>query len=205
MDHILSIVLFTPLAGLLVLLLLPSSNPRAIKLFANAVAFIGFLVSLPLVFNFDHTKDYQFEEKCQWIPSIGATYHVGIDGLGLLLVIMEGLWLKTGNDLYHQMSRFWTRVFALTFAIGVAVDRSGDVFAVGNGELAELPAVAGGYGAQQLLPTVGIGDVTSIAVDGADDVFAGSDATGGVVDELTKAGVANSAERVRVSGIPIRA
>ena len=63
MDHILSIVLFTPLVGLLVLMFLPSSNARAIKLWANAVAFVGFLVSLPLVFNFDHTKDYQFEEK----------------------------------------------------------------------------------------------------------------------------------------------
>jgi cytochrome bd ubiquinol oxidase subunit I len=41
-------------------------------------------------------------------------------GLGLLLVIMEGLWLKNRNPLYHQMARFWTRVFALTFAIGVA-------------------------------------------------------------------------------------
>lgn len=41
-------------------------------------------------------------------------------GLGLLLVIIEGLWLKTRNPLYHQMARFWTRVFALTFAIGVA-------------------------------------------------------------------------------------
>jgi cytochrome d ubiquinol oxidase subunit I len=41
-------------------------------------------------------------------------------GLGLMLVLMEGLWLKTGNTLYHQMARFWTRVFALTFAIGVA-------------------------------------------------------------------------------------
>ena len=41
-------------------------------------------------------------------------------GLGLMLVIMEGLWLKTGKDLYHQLARFWTRVFALTFAIGVA-------------------------------------------------------------------------------------
>jgi cytochrome d ubiquinol oxidase subunit I len=41
-------------------------------------------------------------------------------GLGLLLVIMEGLWLKTRNPVYHQMARFWTRVFALTFAIGVA-------------------------------------------------------------------------------------
>jgi cytochrome d ubiquinol oxidase subunit I len=41
-------------------------------------------------------------------------------GLGLMLVIMEGLWLKTGKPVYHQMARFWTRVFALTFAIGVA-------------------------------------------------------------------------------------
>jgi len=41
-------------------------------------------------------------------------------GLGVVLVIMEALWLKTRNPLYHQMARFWTRVFALTFAIGVA-------------------------------------------------------------------------------------
>ena len=108
MDHILSIVLFTPLVGLLVLLLLPSSNARAIKLFANAVAFAGFLVSLPLVFNFDHTKDYQFEEKVQWIPSLGATYHLGIDGLGLLLVMLTtvvgflGI-LSSWNAIEHRL------------------------------------------------------------------------------------------------------
>ena len=41
-------------------------------------------------------------------------------GLGVALVIIEALWLKTGNPVYHQMARFWTKVFALTFAIGVA-------------------------------------------------------------------------------------
>ncbi len=41
-------------------------------------------------------------------------------GLGVALVIIEGMWLRTMNPLYHQMARFWTRVFALTFAIGVA-------------------------------------------------------------------------------------
>ena len=41
-------------------------------------------------------------------------------GLGIMLVLMEGLWLKTGKPIYHQMARFWTKVFALTFAIGVA-------------------------------------------------------------------------------------
>lgn len=41
-------------------------------------------------------------------------------GLGLLLVFMEGLYLKTGNPDYHRMTRFWVRVFGLVFAIGVA-------------------------------------------------------------------------------------
>jgi len=88
MDHILSIVLFTPLAGLVVLLFLPASNPRLIKLWANAAAFAGFVVSLPLVFQFDRGKDFQFVERASWIPSIGASYHLGIDGFGLLLVML---------------------------------------------------------------------------------------------------------------------
>src|SRR5579872_4064614 len=88
MDHILSIVLFTPLAGLLVLLLIPSSNARAIRLWANVAAFLGFLVSIPLVTNFDSSKDYQFVERASWIPTLGATYHIGIDGLGLLMVML---------------------------------------------------------------------------------------------------------------------
>ncbi|XHR29991.1 MAG: cytochrome ubiquinol oxidase subunit I [Chthoniobacteraceae bacterium] len=41
-------------------------------------------------------------------------------GLGLLLVIMEGTWLATGKPIYHQMARYWTRIFGLIFAIGVA-------------------------------------------------------------------------------------
>jgi NADH-quinone oxidoreductase subunit M len=88
MDHILSVVLFTPLAGLLVLLFIPSSNARAIKLWANVAALVGFLVSLPLAFQFDAGKDYQFVEKASWIPTFGASYHLGIDGLGLLLVML---------------------------------------------------------------------------------------------------------------------
>jgi cytochrome d ubiquinol oxidase subunit I len=41
-------------------------------------------------------------------------------GIGLVLVIMEGLWIRTGDKLYHEMARFWTKIFALTFAMGVA-------------------------------------------------------------------------------------
>ena len=41
-------------------------------------------------------------------------------GLGIILVIMEGIYMKTRNPLYHQMARFWVKVFGLTFALGVA-------------------------------------------------------------------------------------
>ena len=41
-------------------------------------------------------------------------------GLGLVLVLLESLWLKTKKPLFHQLARFWTKVFALTFAMGVA-------------------------------------------------------------------------------------
>jgi cytochrome bd ubiquinol oxidase subunit I len=41
-------------------------------------------------------------------------------GLGVILVIMEGLYLRTKNKLYENMTKFWVKVFALTFALGVA-------------------------------------------------------------------------------------
>ncbi len=41
-------------------------------------------------------------------------------GLGLIMVIMEGQYLRTGNKVYETLARFWTKIFALTFGIGVA-------------------------------------------------------------------------------------
>jgi cytochrome d ubiquinol oxidase subunit I len=41
-------------------------------------------------------------------------------GLGVILVMMEGMYIKTKNPLYERMTKFWVKVFALTFAIGVA-------------------------------------------------------------------------------------
>lgn len=40
-------------------------------------------------------------------------------GLGLLMVIMESLWIRTKNEKYHILAKFWTKIFALTFGIGV--------------------------------------------------------------------------------------
>src|SRR5213083_738728 len=89
MSHYLSIILFTPLAGALLLLLIDKQNESAIRWVANIVAFIGFLVSVPLWFWFTPQKaDFQFVEHAHWIPSIGAEYFLGVDGFSTLLILL---------------------------------------------------------------------------------------------------------------------
>jgi NADH-quinone oxidoreductase subunit M len=91
-QHLLSIVVFFPLAGLLVLLLLPSRNKDLIRIWANVASFAGFLVSLPLVSRFRlETAGFQYEESFDWIPTLGVHYHIGIDGISLLLVMLTTL------------------------------------------------------------------------------------------------------------------
>ena len=89
MNYYLSIILFTPLVGALVVLLIPKQNEHAIKWIANVAAFAGFLISVPLWFWFDPAgPDFQFVERLPWIPSIGAEYFIGIDGLSTLLILL---------------------------------------------------------------------------------------------------------------------
>jgi NADH-quinone oxidoreductase subunit M len=88
-NHLLSWVLFTPLIGMGVLLLIPASKKNLIRVWANLAALAGFLVSLPLVFGFDKNADgFQFVERADWIPSLGVHYAIGIDGISLLMVML---------------------------------------------------------------------------------------------------------------------
>ncbi|MBL8294434.1 MAG: NADH-quinone oxidoreductase subunit M [Bryobacterales bacterium] len=88
-GNLLSYVLFLPLLGALVLLALPK---QAVRLWANVVAIAGFLISIPLVTSFDKSNGgFQFVERVDWIPTFGIQYHVGIDGISLLLVMLTTL------------------------------------------------------------------------------------------------------------------
>jgi NADH-quinone oxidoreductase subunit M len=95
-SHILSIILFTPLAGAILLLFVPKENKDAIRWIANIVAFTGLLVSLPLVPWFWAQRfepGFKFMEGTanNWIPSIGAGYVLGIDGISFLLIMLTTL------------------------------------------------------------------------------------------------------------------
>src|SRR5580765_486655 len=88
-QHLLSIILFTPLAGALLLLLINKKNENAIRWIANIVTLIGFAISVPLWFWYQPSgAQFQFVERAPWIPSVGAEYFLGVDGLSTLLILL---------------------------------------------------------------------------------------------------------------------
>jgi NADH-quinone oxidoreductase subunit M len=92
MTHYLSLILFLPLVGALLVLLMPKQNEDAIRWIANIFAFAGFLVSIPLWFWYNaQSADFQFVERAAWIPSIGAEYFLGVDGFSTLLILLTTL------------------------------------------------------------------------------------------------------------------
>src|SRR6476469_883161 len=119
-NHILSIILFTPLLGALVVLLLPKDNKNAIRWVANIFAALGLLVSVPLVPMFWAVKadagfhGFHFVEGApnQWIPTIGAGYYLGIDGVSFLLIMLTTLlgWisiLSSWNAIQERVKEYY--------------------------------------------------------------------------------------------------
>jgi len=88
-DHLLSVILFTPTIGALVLLFVPRTSPTLHRIVGNFFGILGFAVSIPLVLHFPAGyQSYTFLESADWIPSIGARYTLGIDGISFLLVML---------------------------------------------------------------------------------------------------------------------
>jgi NADH-quinone oxidoreductase subunit M len=82
-------VTFLPAVGALVLVAMPRRRDNAVKMVGLAITLATFALSLPLFLGFDEGfPDYQFEEFAYWLPGFGANYHVGIDGISLLLVLL---------------------------------------------------------------------------------------------------------------------
>ena len=90
--NILSLITFLPLAGALLVLGLPKESKRAVQIVALLSSGLTLVLSAGLYFLFDrHTSGMQFVERLPWIPSIGAQYFLGVDGLSYPLVLLTAL------------------------------------------------------------------------------------------------------------------
>jgi NADH-quinone oxidoreductase subunit M len=91
---LLSLICYLPLAGALLILFFPKEKTGAIMKFATVVAFLDFLISLPLFLWWDPSVagfEPRTLEDVSWIPSIGVRYIFGVDGISMLLVLLTTL------------------------------------------------------------------------------------------------------------------
>jgi NADH-quinone oxidoreductase subunit M len=87
----LTLAVFLPLAGAVVVALLPRGRDGLLRGSALAVTLLALLVGAGMLARFDDAagRTMQFQVQRSWIPSVGATYHLGVDGIGLPLLLLS--------------------------------------------------------------------------------------------------------------------
>jgi len=121
----LSLILFFPLVGIPLVLLLSyaGKDQEKMKIGALAVAVIEFLLSIPLFTNFElGFAGMQFETKIPWLTGLGVSYHIGVDGISILLVmlttfLMPITLLSTWNSIHKGMREFLVVMLFLETAL----------------------------------------------------------------------------------------
>ncbi len=120
-----------PLAGALLLLLIPNRDGRRdvmIRWLALAISVVAFALTLVLWARFDQaSSEFQFVERVPWIPAFGIDYYIGLDGISLLLVVLTGFLtpialLSSWEGVERKVKEFSVFVLALHAAmIGVFI------------------------------------------------------------------------------------
>src|SRR5512141_1220404 len=93
MNGLLSLLIFLPVVGTLVVLFVPREKSSVIKWVTTLFAGAEFLLSIPLwtFAGFRKSGDFFFRETHDWIPSLGAKYSLGVDGIAALLILLTTL------------------------------------------------------------------------------------------------------------------
>jgi NADH-quinone oxidoreductase subunit M len=93
-----------PVVGALLLLALGGRNKNLVRYSALAFSFISLVVTLIVWHHFDASSGgFQFQEWHRWIPDMGVEYHVGIDGLGLLMLLLAAIVVPIGMAASSQI------------------------------------------------------------------------------------------------------
>lgn len=125
---LLSIVIFLPLLGVIAIALLRGLGASAIKGIALVIGLLTFVISIGLYTEFDATATgemFQLDAKQNWISGLGISYHIGIDGISLWLVLLTTFLtpiciLAAWNSVEKGLSGFMMSLLALeTGMLGV--------------------------------------------------------------------------------------
>jgi NADH-quinone oxidoreductase subunit M len=117
-NHLLTFILFTPVLGAVILLLLPDEQEDVIRWTAFLISFIPLLLTIWLWFEFDRGQTtFQFVERYPWYDAINSSYHLGVDGLSLPMVLLTTLLtplaLLASFNIKHNVKGYFVLFFLL--------------------------------------------------------------------------------------------
>jgi NADH-quinone oxidoreductase subunit M len=91
-NHLLTWVLFSPVLAAVILFFLPREQENLIRWAALVLSFIPLALSLVMWFEFDPNQaGFQFQEKAIWYAAVNSSYHLGVDGISLTMVLLTTL------------------------------------------------------------------------------------------------------------------
>ncbi len=119
---IISVIVFTPIIAGLLIFLLPGERKNEIRVTALAAAALALLLSIWVYFSYDTAAGgYQFVEKYNWLPQLGISYYVGVDGMNTPLVLLTGVVMFTGVLISWNIDDRPREFFAFLFILATGV------------------------------------------------------------------------------------
>ena len=119
---LLSAITFTPVTVGMLLLLFPADRHTEIRITALAGATLTLFLSIWAYVNYDISlAGYQFVERLNWVPALGISYYVGVDGLSLPMVLLTGIVIFTGVLISWKIDDRPREFFAFLFLLATGV------------------------------------------------------------------------------------
>ncbi len=119
---VLSVIVFTPILAGILILLIPGHRKQEIRVTALAASVFVLFLSVWVYFSYDYvTAGYQFLEKVPWLPALGISYFVGVDGMNTPLVLLTGVVMFTGVLISWKLDDRPREFFAFLFILATGV------------------------------------------------------------------------------------
>ena len=119
---VLSVITFTPVIAGLLILLIPANRKTEVRVAALAAATFALILSMWVYFSYDvAAAGYQFVEQSHWLPQLGISYHVGVDGMNTPLVLLTGIVMFTGVLISWGIDDRPREFFAFLFILATGV------------------------------------------------------------------------------------